>query len=595
MQKNPYASPLGQLVSSYQQLVVDDYQRTYQWEKEQIDDLFSDIEDTRSSGGTHFFGTLILQQSGDDAVTIVDGQQRITSIFLVVAKLRDEILSLGIKELGSESSDRMPINVISKARNFLYFADSYSSGRLTPNRFIRKLFEEHVLAEGGNKKPLPARDRRSTLAFRKASQQISSNVDLLLNGIEGNERLARINQLLDVIIERFTVLKVVTGSLSESLEIFLTLNNRGQPLGPSDLVRGEILAARGLDATEPEQQQLQEKVNLEWEDVLERVREPETFLRHYLVARTGEKVQKKKVIDHVQAEITGSSAEKRKRATEFWKDLLLASETYAAIVKPEMGGTIQELLELVGPLSKSQRIVLLVAFKNIKDEKKLEEVVRLVVALAFRWVVHGGNAQRLEDFFQELCKNKGDENFATVLIASLQKKLKSFGVDPRQYFETDADASYVTRALLYAINQVTSAGAQPIAKSPDEINLEHIAPRSHTDHWLGELDTADDPDEYSRLVSSAGNLTLLDKKLNISTRQKPFANKISEEYVKSVVHITRDLKELDNWNRSMIEKRTEWLAEMFSVVWPDGSKSSGSVKSFSEWRYQQEKNPQSAT
>jgi hypothetical protein len=110
------------------------------------------------------------------------------------------------------------------------------------------------------------------------------------------EKLSRINDFIDALRDRFLTLKVQTTNLSESLEIFLTLNNRGLPLGASDLVRGEILAKLGEGESEHKQSSIHKKVFEEWSDIADNVREVEVFLRHYLVATGSEKIQKKNLM-----------------------------------------------------------------------------------------------------------------------------------------------------------------------------------------------------------------------------------------------------------------------------------------------------------
>lgn len=590
MPKNQYTTSLAAVIEAQECLKVDEYQRTYQWGKEQIEDLFSDLDDTLSEGDTHFFGTLILQQHDSETMTVVDGQQRLTTIFMILATLRDEVVRLDNHSLTPSNPDEMSVNVLESIRRFLYYSNSYSSARLAPNRFIRELFKKCVMAQGESQILVPTRDRRSTLAFRKAIKQIREEVAKLLEDYDGEERLRQIHKILNTIVEKFLVLRVVTSSLTESLEIFLTLNNRGQPLGPSDIVRGEVLSARGLSLTEDEQRTLQEIVNTEWEDVVERVEDPEIFLRHYLVYRTAEKTQKKMVVKTVQGIISGEDKEiKRKAATEFWFDLQDASEVYAQIIKPTMGGSRQSNLELVNPLSKSQRILLLAAFRHVSDEKSLDEITRLTTVLAFRWVVAGGNAQRLEDYFQELCKEKEKEEFGALLLNSLKRKIEGLKPNTLDYLSTGADSTYVTRALLYRINEVLADGSQPLAKSPREINLEHIAPRTKTDQWLDALRVDGNEDEYARVASGAGNLTLLDTKLNIKTSQKPFHKKLGEEYSKSVVFITRDLKEQPEWDASAIDQRTKWLAEMFEKIWATTALKKSDIEPFSTWSTRNQK------
>ena len=439
MRKNANTIPLRQAVESHPRLLVDDYQRTYQWGADHIDDFMVDLFETVEGQDDHFFGTLILQDTEENRVNIVDGQQRLTTVFVLVATLRDEIARTGMNEITPEDPDEMPINVREKTRSFLYFSNKYGDYRLSPNRFIKELFENSVMALDEQKKPLPVKDRQSTLAFRKAVKHIREVVSLDLGSLEGLERLARINRVLDTLFDHFLVLRVATGSLDESLEIFLTLNDRGQALGPSDLVKGDVLLARGHALTEKEKRKLQEEVTTEWEAVMETVVEPETFLRHFLVSTTGKKIQKKRVVKTVKEIIVGDNpTAKKKQAAEFWQRLINDSEIYGEIINASGTAKIDHLLQLVHPLAKSQRIMLLPILREVGDPIAKTELVRLVVVLAFRWVVAGRNAQKLEDFFQDQCSRSSDPDFAQILKKNLRDKISSFTVDSLEYFSQEA-------------------------------------------------------------------------------------------------------------------------------------------------------------
>jgi hypothetical protein len=584
MRKNANTIPLRQAVESHPRLLVDDYQRTYQWGVDQIDDLMTDLFDTLDAQDDHFFGTLILQDSDENGATIVDGQQRLTTVFVLVATLRDQIKRTGMNEITPDDLEEMPINVWEKTRNFLYFSNKYGDYRMSPNRFIKALFEDSVMALDDKKKPIPAKDRQSTLAFRKAVRHIRDVVESDLGSLEGAERLARINKILDTLLDRFLVLRVATASMDESLEIFLTLNDRGQALGPSDLVRGDVLLARGFGLAEKEKRKLQEEVTTEWESVMETVVEPETFLRHFLVATTGEKVQKKRVVKTVKEIIVGETPEAKKaEAALFWQKLIGDSEVYGEIISPTGSGKIDHLLELVHPLAKSQRIMLLPILREVDDQVARTELVRLVVVLAFRWVVAGRNAQKLEDFFQDQCARSGDDDFAEILKKNLKEKIASCKIDAREYFMQEAGNSYVVRALLYAIDKVLRGAANPLALDPSAIHVEHIAPQKPTPSWLEALGLQGDAEAYGLHINSPGNLTLLDQKLNIQAQRKPFVEKRDNQYDKSNVKITRDLKEISSWSIDLIDSRTLWLAEMFDLVWSLDDADLNKVVPFHKW------------
>lgn len=91
------------VVQNFQQLIpannvveVPHFQRNCSWELKQVEELFSDIEKTAQGNDIHFLGSLILLNDGQSAglVQVIDGQQRFTTLFLLIALIRDKAASL---------------------------------------------------------------------------------------------------------------------------------------------------------------------------------------------------------------------------------------------------------------------------------------------------------------------------------------------------------------------------------------------------------------------------------------------------------------------------------------------------------------------
>ena len=587
MKSSPTTPDLFSVVQSYSRMGIEDYQRSYSWEKEQIQAFFDDLKACVASGETHFFGTLILQEDprSSDAVTVVDGQQRLTTTFVLVAALRDAISELASQTIEPQKANLRPINVMEKCWNYLCPTEDLEIHRFVSSRYLREFMDDSVLAEPKKQKSPPKNLGSVSLPLRKAVRQIRAIVgEDLENYTEELDKLKRVNSLLEALYEKFLVLRVTTNSISESLDIFLTLNNRGQPLGASDLVRGVVMKIRGQGKSNEEQVKIQKQILEEWQVIAENVKEPEAFLRHYLVSSSTEKIQKKKILDTVIKSIEHTDIDSSQRATEvFWKKLIAASVVYAEIREPTMGGDCQYNMELLEGLSKSHRIILLTVLAHGLDPAVRDEVVRLVFVLAFRWAMAGLNAQRLEDLYQNLSTSMRDGSPITSVIEELRTTADSIDLNVTGFFSNEADSSFVTRALLHAVNKSTTRGAVEIPLEPKKLHLEHIAPQSESKDWLEELYGLDEDKyvEYDSLISSVGNLTLLDKGLNLQAQKFPFALK-KKEYKNSVMAITRDLLEIEKWDKETLNLRTQWLVSMFDQIWSTKT-SKPKILSFTEW------------
>ena len=580
---------LMEILKKYEKLRVEDYQRTYSWSPSQITDLWTDIVDTAEETATdHFFGTLILQLSPNEpkSATIVDGQQRLTTVFIFLAAIRDAINELSVKEIAPEKNRLAPIRPMEIAwQTILSPKQARGDYRFESSRFLRKVMSECVLAEPLDQKPLPMRDKKVTIALRKGVRHARLLVQKEMNKqVTDQDRLMRAFELLKALTDKFYVLQIETGSIGESLDIFLTLNNRGLPLGPSDLVRGELMRILGQGLNEQEQGKLKERILDEWTDIVELVSEPETFLRHFLLATSEDKVQKKLVVDFVKRRLNGGEeVDKVQEAENFWRDLKSASVRYGAIISQpnQLGEDYAYYVELLEGLQKSHRIALMTLLNQSYAEDEVSEIIRLIYVLSYRWSMANLSRQAIEDLFQALSTKMREGAIASDLISELVSQCDDVHVDFSRFFRGDIDDDFVTKAALHFINKLTAKGT--IIHDLKVLHLEHIAPQSETDEWLASF-YAGDESKYSRYestVTAGGNLTLLDPGLNTKIGNKNFLAK-KAEYTKSGLFITSNLCEFESWDESLVLERSEWLAESFRLIC-SSTKPPKKLVSFTEW------------
>ena len=577
---------LKEIVQSFDAITVDDYQRTYEWDREAITELFNDLKSAAELDKAHFFGTLIFQVSKDGSHgSLVDGQQRLTTVFCLVAALRDEIRKLDQAVIPAKVSGRRPIKLLDMTLDFLHPGDDLETFRFQSSRILRPTLNSMVFADPESTKrvKLKERDLPATLKLRKGVQVIRELVseDLEEYGPEG--RPERILALLDTLLNKFRVLFISSSDLNESLDIFLTLNNRGTPLGRSDIVRGIIMKNLGLNESQSKQTEIHHAILNDWQEIINQVSDAETFMRHYLVSTTRNKVTKKLIVDEVNRRIRPGTPELAKSSSrQFWEQLGDAASVYGRIVSGTIHPKIQDRLQLLNGLLKSHRIFLMAVFQSEVSEKDQLKLFELAENLAYRWVASGGNAQILENEFQDWAMDLRDGADVQAVENKIVARLRNLNFDVLSFLRNEGDSSYVVRALLYTLEYKLSPGANP--KRHKDIHLEHIAPDSSTDSWINAI-SPDSPDEdsYQILNSNAGNLTLLDYKLNTAIKQAEFSTK-RETYRNATLLITRDIGvEIEHWDGPIIERRCAWLAESFDAIWPSGNKHV-ELMEFSKWR-----------
>lgn len=271
---------------------IPDYQRGYAWEKRQWDDLLQDLE-LLPRGKSHFTGTLILQPENGGKATIkletgsagvvqsvIDGQQRLTTIVLLLKAIADEMERLG-----------RPERLVQGIReNYLAVKDRNEQvqTRLKLNRDTQEFFYREILGYGPGVGGAQIRSqrlldsaRRYFVAYlhKKADEQ-------------GDQYLTWLDGLFDKITQHLTMIVYVVDDELDAGVIFETMNDRGKPLTELEKVKNYLLyLASKLDL--PDEHDLGERINRTWRHIFEslmaadlgRVDDEDRLLRaHWLMA-----------------------------------------------------------------------------------------------------------------------------------------------------------------------------------------------------------------------------------------------------------------------------------------------------------------------
>lgn len=601
---------ISQLLSTNEQFVVPDFQRNYSWEQQQVEELFHDINVTASQQDSHFLGGLILLRNavlGPCPFEVVDGQQRLTTLFLLIAAIRDVAVGLPVHSVPG-AANAAPINPAFDAQALLYISnENGNTARFVAHPMIAAMVDTAVFPYPSLVRPkLPTRHLKYSLAMRKAYKQlletVRENVHLQ---IDDEARVKYLHRLLDTIKYKLKILNVSSDNNSEAYEIFMTLNSRGLPLGPSDLVKSEIFKHLTRDLTGRELDGRNATLTSDWQTILTNLEDGDVdqFLRHYWLSRMRTPLTSKKIFDKANQFINKEGVDSQAQAQALLDELLYSSKLYKYLLEndsPDITGE-ESSLQLMQEITDSYRIFCLVAIDpriNLLPAERLE-LVRLCEVVVIRWVLAGQNAQVLENNLQELAMDLREGKD----LARLSQKFKALiATDDKivRVFEDTIENASMVRIVLYRINQRWDFNHM-IRFDPKKMHVEHIAPDAPTDHWMNVLFPNDrDIDrqvEYESATELWGNKTILDAKINQEIKQKPFQEKkvgVTEilangnvrhykGYTDSPIEITKDLgANLSNWDRNLIAERNKWIAESFLKIWAV-EPNFMSIKSFTNW------------
>ena len=618
--------PLGSLLTEAVSLEVPDFQRSYSWEDSNIDAFHLDVTRAYEAERRHFLGALILLDSGEDLGSgikkfdIIDGQQRLTTIFMYLAIVRDRLAKLEPAQRYTSptpGSGGVPINLYQRVNEFLFSDLHTGRPRFKSNYLLQDVFRANVLAdpEGNpNRAKFLKRDKYTTLRLRKAYWRLETSISEFITlrmDLESKHENEILDGLIQVFSRKLELLTITTSSIDESFDVFMTMNNRGLSLGPGDLVKSLFMKHISSGKSGAALVESNNAVTDPWTVANDNIENGDMnqFLRHFLLSEQNETVQGKEIFTkfekiiartRVDDQPTNAIDQCKKQLTK----IVAKSEIYKQLIKPSLinDGELSKYCSSMYLLLDSYRIFLL----NLMDESiELErhdrrELGRLCEVISLRWILAGANAQVLENFFQRAANVLIDNSKG--LEKRVQDVKEMFRLEMPQdskikaRFNEEIDSTNLVRVVLYRINEVLTDNTAVLTQDATKLNVEHIAPQTYNDEWMKTFyptntNFEEKAPEYGALVEQWGNKSILEYKINSALKQAEWEKKrdgyrtASGELVKGYLHsaaaINRDFESVENWNQKQIAKRNRWIADSFLSIW--AYEPQNDMQHFSHW------------
>jgi hypothetical protein len=560
-----YSQPsVQELFTVTHQYVVPPYQRPYAWEPRNVDDFWNDVSGVGDH--EHFLGPMVLHNPGNDTRAVIDGQQRLTTIQLLLALIRDKYVDLGNPEVGGEKRSEAPQSLIRQSG----YATRY---RLQSGAANRSVLEDFVLRRPSDVERKTFKNKRHLEGLSKVERarnkdlieawgRLDRHVDKYL--AEGSDPLKRLEELERGLVTRVSLVVLDVKDLEDAYLLFETLNDRGLRLSAADLLKSHLL--QKFHERHPSDAASSEKAASTWDEMVDGLGGGDIsgFLRHFLL-RAHPKVRKADVFPVFKRDVADAGPE----AT--LADLSEMGRLYAEIARPTNDGSdvSQVLADLNSTSVDSHRIALLPGLRVLATKDFLA-LARVAEILSFRWVVTGGNAQELEELYQEAARlihaSQGrDIASALNLLRTAWPTDEAFREEfARETLGYEYVASYALRKIEAALDP-----HEKVIKAPSQVHVEHIMPRTPTDFWL---ERAGDDVPYDQTVRRWGNLTLLLGKVNSSISNGDWDAKKhgaagTGGYSTSAIVMTRTLASLPDWDATLIDLRARWLAIVATRVW----------------------------
>lgn len=538
------------------------FQRDYSWTNDEWEDLWMDLLGTLKEDGesAHYMGYLVLQSADDKTFDVIDGQQRLTTISIIVLAILKNIQRLINAGNDAEPNTRRMDQIRQTYVGYLDPVTLVARPKLTLNRNNNTYFQTYLVPLGH----LPQRGfRASEHSLRKAFEWFDKRVAEYLKGSTGDEGM-RLAKLVEDISDRlfFTVI-TVTDELN-AYKVFETLNARGVRLSATDLLKNYLFSVldRGGE-TDHELRNLEDR----WEAIVGRLQSENfpDFLRVHWNSRRSF-ARQADLFKTIRAQVSTAEA-----VFQLLRNMEEDLDTYLALSSPEPSDWPLEDKQLAGVLKTfrvRQPFPLLLAAKRIFDAPDFTGLLRATVVISMRFNVIGSYSTAE----QERKYNEVAERVARNELKNLGQALQSLrSIYPddaafRTAFAekairtTDSRNNRVVRLILCALEKHLSGQAHDFAS--DAFNIEHVLPQNAPDGWGGIGN-----DDAEALVYRLGNMTLLQAGANRDLGNLDYAQKRTT-YQQSGFAITKKLgDDHAEWTPERIAAQQNWMAAQATAIW----------------------------
>lgn len=544
--------------------------------------LWDDLSNYRNANpAEHFLGPLIVTRSGSGTLSVVDGQQRLTTIQMMLALIRDQWIQRASDANSLANNAKTAENLIQS----LTMGGSINY-RFIPNRYLKDIFFNYVQLKHGDPERKYVRNKpalKNETYFKRCEDFASAYLFLekKLEGLDDPSLIA----LQQYLMGKVLFLQVIAEGENNAFLLFETLNARGLDLGQSDLIKSYIFSQ--LLPADDEQAYV-----AIWDAMISNLgnTEADVFLRHYML------LVNKGITRHDLYRKFKEMYRTPEAGRQLLRDLQIASRFYGNLIGSErVEGQefdhLNALFEQVqGTKVDSQNIfllALLLRFLRNFDKsqlRRLEKACRFVEILSFRWVVCGQNAQDLENLYQSASQaliEASEEALSATLDTQLKKLQESFPRD--EVFRESLKTAVIrqnprAKYILRRIDAYQNGKGSYILVSGADLHLEHVAPQKPSEGSPWEIDMQGNL-TYTEVVYSIGNMVLLPARINNSISNKPFKekkiginNKIDEVRKELGGHLllpvlTQEVLMEAKWDQAVVTHRAQQIAELACKVW----------------------------
>lgn len=531
------------VIEGTKQYVLPLFQRSYSWDKKEWNVLWNDLMELSemSHPRDHFIGSIVSMPTisvpeGVAKYLLIDGQQRLTTFFIILTLLRDIAKQSGKVELAEEINNTLIVNPYKKDSDYF---------KLLPTQVDRATYERLILSK------IETDDQSQIYkAYQYFDRKLKqSKIDL--------------STLKIIISNHLSVVSIVLDPDDNPHLVFESLNAKGRPLTQADLIRNFFFMRIHIKEQETVYEQY-------WKPMQGSLGENMTeFIRHFLM-KDGLNVKQNEIYFSVK-EITSKND-----ALEYMKNLSLFSSYYVKLLAP----TKESNKKVERTLSRLNRIEATTVYpfllncyhdynQNRISDVQFVEIISIIENFLIRRFVCNVPTNQLNKIFPNLYNQLRHDSFDAFIQAlkdNLQLKnyprdeeFRSRLTDTKLY--GSGDRGRKTKLILESIEEYFDHKEQV---QLDSLTVEHVMPQTLTQSWqeyIGE----DWELIHDLYLHTIGNLTLTGYNSELSNDD---FNTKKDRLRQSHLEINKYFDKVTSWKKEDIDQRAAYLAEICLNIWP---------------------------
>lgn len=539
------------LIRSGDKYIIPKFQRDYSWEVEQWDDLWQDIENMLLESRDHYMGYLVLQTTGKKECYIIDGQQRfttITIIILTIIKAIQRLVDIGVEV--EENKQRINTLMSTYIGNIDPITLEYDN-ILILNRNNDRYYKENIV------KLQDMRIRNTSYTEKLMRKCFEWYEKKILNKYKtGREYAEFITTIVDNLY--FTIIKV--SDEMNAFRVFETLNARGVQLSSADLLKNYLFALVD-DKHYPDRIGILEE---KWSSLTNNIHAEKLpdFIRYYWNSKN-KTVRANDLFKAIRDKIKTDM-----EVFALVSDMINYSDIYMALLNPndELWNGDKDIVDNIELLKrfnlKQPYSLLMTAYKSL-DKKGFIKMLQDIIVVSFRYsIICGKNPNEVERVYNKIAiqvsatKTYQTDQMREIYVDDVEF-IPAFNM---KQFPANTRNNQIAKYILGKIERF-KGGTRDVIFTTETDTLEHILPQNPGVEW------GDDNYNFDSLIYRLGNLCLLERQYNKDIENKAYVDKMSI-YKKSAFLTTRMIEnDYPQWGADSITQRQQKMGECAKGIW----------------------------